>query len=34
MRLLHDFLLIVTVAMISGGDWQQFEEQLLSQSFS
>ena len=29
-RLLHDLLLIVKVAVISGGDWPQFEEQLLS----
>lgn len=28
--LLHDLLLIVKVAVISGGDWPQFEEQLLS----
>jgi hypothetical protein len=28
--LLHDLLLIVRVAVISGGDWPQFEEQLLS----
>jgi phosphomannomutase len=28
--LLHDLLLIVKVAVISGGDWTQFEEQLLS----
>jgi phosphomannomutase len=29
--LLHDLLLIVKVAVISGGDWPQFEEQLLSE---
>jgi len=29
-RLMHDLLLIVKVAVISGGDWPQFEEQLLS----
>jgi phosphomannomutase len=28
--LLHDLLLIVKVAVISGGDWPQFEKQLLS----
>jgi phosphomannomutase len=28
--LLHDLLLLVKVAVISGGDWPQFEEQLLS----
>jgi HAD superfamily hydrolase (TIGR01484 family) len=28
--LLHDLLLIVRVAVISGGDWPQFEKQLLS----
>jgi phosphomannomutase len=28
--LLHDLLLIVKVAVISGGDWPQFEQQLLS----
>ena len=28
--LLHDLLLIVKVAVISGGDWPQFEEQLLA----
>jgi phosphomannomutase len=28
--LLHDLLLIVKVAVISGGDWPQFEEQLLT----
>jgi phosphomannomutase len=28
--LLHDLLLIVKVAVISGGDWPQFDEQLLS----
>jgi len=28
--LLHNLLLIVKVAVISGGDWPQFEEQLLS----
>jgi phosphomannomutase len=28
--LLHDLLLIVKVAVISGADWPQFEEQLLS----
>jgi phosphomannomutase len=28
--LLHDLLLIVKVAVISGGDWRQFEKQLLS----
>ena len=28
--LLHDLLLIVRVAVISGGDWPQFENQLLS----
>src|SRR5450432_2613188 len=28
--LLHDLLLIVRVAVISGGNWPQFEEQLLS----
>ena len=28
--LLHDLLGIVKVAIISGGDWQQFEKQLLS----
>jgi len=29
-RLMHDLLVIVKVAVISGGDWPQFEEQLLS----
>jgi phosphomannomutase len=29
-RLLHDLLGIVKVAIISGGDWRQFEEQVLS----
>jgi HAD superfamily hydrolase (TIGR01484 family) len=29
-RLLHDLLSIVKVAVISGGDWPQFEEQVLS----
>jgi HAD superfamily hydrolase (TIGR01484 family) len=29
-RLLHDLLGIVKVAVISGGDWPQFEKQLLS----
>jgi phosphomannomutase len=29
-ELLHDLLSIVEVAVISGGDWPQFEEQLLS----
>ena len=29
-RLLHDLLCIVKVAIISGGDWPQFEEQVLS----
>lgn len=29
-RLLHDLLDIVKVAVISGGDWPQFEKQLLS----
>jgi phosphomannomutase len=29
-RLLHDLLLIVKVAVISGGDWPQFETQLLA----
>ena len=29
-ELLHDLLLIVRVAVISGGDWPQFEKQLLS----
>jgi phosphomannomutase len=29
-RLLHDLLMIVRVAVISGGDWPQFEEQVLS----
>jgi hydroxymethylpyrimidine pyrophosphatase-like HAD family hydrolase len=28
--LLHDLLGIVKVAVISGGDWPQFEKQLLS----
>jgi phosphomannomutase len=28
--LLHDLLTVVKVAVISGGDWPQFEEQLLS----
>jgi phosphomannomutase len=28
--LLHDLLAIVKVAVISGGDWPQFEKQLLS----
>ena len=28
--LLHDLLLIVKVAVISGGDWPQFAEQLLA----
>jgi len=28
--LLHNLLLIVKVAVISGGDWPQFEKQLLS----
>src|SRR5580704_16827896 len=30
-RLLHDLLGIVKVAVISGGDWMQFENQVLSQ---
>ena len=29
-RLLHDLLAIVKVAVISGGDWPQFETQVLS----
>jgi phosphomannomutase len=29
-RLLHDLLGIVKVAVISGGDWPQFEKQVLS----
>ena len=29
-KLLHDLLGLVKVAVISGGDWEQFEEQLLS----
>jgi HAD superfamily hydrolase (TIGR01484 family) len=29
-KLLYDLLLLVKVAVISGGDWPQFEEQLLS----
>jgi phosphomannomutase len=29
-RLLHDLLAIVKVAVISGGDWPQFEKQVLS----
>ncbi len=29
---LHDLLGMVKVAVISGGDWPQFEKQLLSQS--
>jgi hypothetical protein len=29
-RLLHDLLGVVKVAVISGGDWPQFEEQVLS----
>ena len=28
--LLHDLLTVVKVAVISGGDWPQFEKQLLS----
>ena len=30
-RLLHDLLGVVKVAVISGGDWLQFENQVLSQ---
>jgi phosphomannomutase len=29
-RLLHDLLGILKVAVISGGDWPQFEKQVLS----
>jgi phosphomannomutase len=31
-ELLHELLAIVKVAVISGGDWSQFEKQLLSKS--